>query len=643
MFVRCPEITSNYTTISTGYDASATGDFFVTADLIETTASTINGYAISHSGNATGPVWIESKIIKASNDAFAVAMVSDNGKLYVTSQKLFGRIYSSGSFTGLLYINTDKIEANANGTTLAGLLRWEAGTLRMTSRHYEPLSYTGDMFKITGGTVLMRGGDFTGGASAKGIEVTGGTAEFESMLVNTSANSSTNGATVSGGTVVFRDVRWTSHASGKDVAQSGGTVTVNGGYGTGTGGNLTTSGTVGIASVVSSGLTIGTTTITSGTSGRVLYNNAGVVGDLPLGTGVATTLATNLSITGGGTISLGGFTFTVPATGTAALLGTANTFTALQTITPSTPGAAIAINSGTVTTSLPYTTTAQTWNAAGTTFRAIENVITDTASASGSTAERWLGGASGTTLLAQIDKSGMITTTSIRVGGTSGAYWSTAGGVDRLTSFTPAGATTCSIDNTNGYFYLRDSMKIAMTLNPQSTAGTTFLSRDSDAAWQVGEDLNGDAIDQVFKAADGITGADRNGADLTIRSGNSTGTGTSAVIISTPAAGSTGTTARTAAERIRISSAGLTIGSGTAVSKLKHGTATLVAGTVTVSDSDVVAGSRIFVNRQTDGGTLGDSYSVAITAATNFVIQSKTANANVAGDTSTVSWIMVNP
>lgn len=40
-----------------------------------------------------------------------------------------------------------------------------------------------------------------------------------------------------------------------------------------------------------------------------------------LGTGVAATLATNLSITGGGTISLGGFTLTVPATGTA-ILGT---------------------------------------------------------------------------------------------------------------------------------------------------------------------------------------------------------------------------------------------------------------------------------------------------------------------------------
>jgi len=58
------------------------------------------------------------------------------------------------------------------------------------------------------------------------------------------------------------------------------------------------------------------------------------------GTGVANLVASTLtlgaatSITGGGTIGLGGFTLTVPATGTAALLATQNVFTVPQTITP---------------------------------------------------------------------------------------------------------------------------------------------------------------------------------------------------------------------------------------------------------------------------------------------------------------------
>lgn len=54
------------------------------------------------------------------------------------------------------------------------------------------------------------------------------------------------------------------------------------------------------------------------------------------GTGVSNagtlTNASDTTITGGGTIALGGFTFTVPATGSAALLATANTLTATQTI-----------------------------------------------------------------------------------------------------------------------------------------------------------------------------------------------------------------------------------------------------------------------------------------------------------------------
>lgn len=57
------------------------------------------------------------------------------------------------------------------------------------------------------------------------------------------------------------------------------------------------------------------------TLGGTGVNNAGTI-----------TNASNTIITGGGTLSLGGFTLTVPATGTAALLATANVFTANQKI-----------------------------------------------------------------------------------------------------------------------------------------------------------------------------------------------------------------------------------------------------------------------------------------------------------------------
>lgn len=84
--------------------------------------------------------------------------------------------------------------------------------------------------------------------------------------------------------------------------------------------------------------------------------------------------------------------------------------------------------------------------------------------------------------------------------------------------------------------------------------------------------------------------------------------------------------------------------SGTKHTKIKSGVATLVAGTVTVSDSDVLetgtaaTSSRIFVTRMTDGGTLGTGYSITRVNATSFTITS-TAGA----ETSTLSWMMINP
>lgn len=74
-----------------------------------------------------------------------------------------------------------------------------------------------------------------------------------------------------------------------------------------------------------------------------IQTSAGYVSTMATGTSpltvTSTTLCTNLNadfvrgatITGTGTIALGGFTLTVPATGTAALLGTANSFTLRNT------------------------------------------------------------------------------------------------------------------------------------------------------------------------------------------------------------------------------------------------------------------------------------------------------------------------
>lgn len=70
------------------------------------------------------------------------------------------------------------------------------------------------------------------------------------------------------------------------------------------------------------------------------------------------------------------------------------------------------------------------------------------------------------------------------------------------------------------------------------------------------------------------------------------------------------------------------------------GTSTLAAGTVTVPVNAVMASSKIYVSRNTPGGTLGNlSAPVAsITANTSFII-----NSDSNAETSTVNWEVVNP
>jgi hypothetical protein len=84
----------------------------------------------------------------------------------------------------------------------------------------------------------------------------------------------------------------------------------------------------------------------------------------------------------------------------------------------------------------------------------------------------------------------------------------------------------------------------------------------------------------------------------------------------------------------------LKAGDGTAwqVPGGRVGTATLAAGTVTVSTTAVTANSRIFLTAQTTGGTPGALRVSARTAGTSFTITSTSGT-----DTSQVAWMIVEP
>jgi hypothetical protein len=83
---------------------------------------------------------------------------------------------------------------------------------------------------------------------------------------------------------------------------------------------------------------------------------------------------------------------------------------------------------------------------------------------------------------------------------------------------------------------------------------------------------------------------------------------------------------------------GLNVGTGTNISQIKHGRATLVGGTITVSDASVTANSRIFVCGAVDGGTPGWLRVSARSAGVSITILSSSGT-----DTSQVDWLLINP
>lgn len=68
------------------------------------------------------------------------------------------------------------------------------------------------------------------------------------------------------------------------------------------------------------------------------------------------------------------------------------------------------------------------------------------------------------------------------------------------------------------------------------------------------------------------------------------------------------------------------------------GQAVLVGGTVTVSNTQVTANTRIFLSHANTSGTLGHLYVSGRVAGTSFTITSSSGT-----DTSTVNWLLIEP
>ena len=100
-------------------------------------------------------------------------------------------------------------------------------------------------------------------------------------------------------------------------------------------------------------------------------------------------------------------------------------------------------------------------------------------------------------------------------------------------------------------------------------------------------------------------------------------------------------------EQVRWTTAGTQIGAnGTAMARVRHGTATLVNGTVTVSDATITDNARIMATRSGIAAStaLGTISKGTVTPSTSFVLNSRKSDTTIeTGDQSTVDYIIVEP
>lgn len=197
----------------------------------------------------------------------------------------------------------------------------------------------------------------------------------------------------------------------------------------------TNSGTIAFSSA-SLTLTVGANITITGGSGKI----GTFTGSLTVGA--------DTTVSGGGTISLGGFTLTVPATGTAALLATANTFTAAQAVTLT--------DSGTTDIQTLLTLRRDTSDGGGSSGGFGARVLfrlestTDTTVDAGAIEAKWptVVGQSAVSLLAR-DSSGLRTGVTVGANG-SAATLSFFGGTPTTKAAAPTTADASTVDATYG-------------------------------------------------------------------------------------------------------------------------------------------------------------------------------------------------
>lgn len=312
----------------------------------------------------------------------------------------------------------------------------------------------------------------------------------------------------------------------------------------------------------SAGLVVGTTAIASGTDTRILYDNAGILGEYTLtGTGTVVAMQTSPSL-------LTTVTLTRTSVGVTSADG--------LIVTNTTAAAA-----GAQQYSPRIRLTGQGWKTDATAASQTVDWIVENQPVQGAAAPTSklvfssqvnAGGFSTAATLTsggvlQVASAGSFTTPSLQVFTDGRGFYAANGGL----VFSTSGVNPTNLWGyvaATGIFEVRsNATSVGFGLGTTGTGtgtGDLYLLRASAAVLQMGQDINGAAVSQTIQACNGITGTDKTGGNLTVASGKGTGAGAvSSLIFQTPTVLTTGTTAQSLATRLTIVEGSITQSTGT--------------------------------------------------------------------------------
>jgi hypothetical protein len=290
-----------------------------------------------------------------------------------------------------------------------------------------------------------------------------------------------------------------------------------------------------------------------------------ITGTLSAQTDLQTALDAKVNGTGGGSIATGGFTLTLPATGTAALRDTANTFTAAQTISVA----------GANSTPPLYLTGAL--NVAGNGTTTFPHIFHQPVGATAAT--NWRSGANDGTVFGANEVTGFVGNfLDLKIAGTSrfivhhnGDIYLNNGttasmhrriDVDMLLLHQASGGSAMvgigSSTHNPGINISRD-LQLSWTSDSPASPRDVILGRKAAATLQLGLDAAG-VTNQMFTAASRIT-SNGVGANLTIAPGNGRGGAGGSLILATYDTQGTGTIGNLQT-RLTIDTTGLSTFSG---------------------------------------------------------------------------------